>query len=161
MEAKEIVEALTYKTNTKWFRGTNTGEGAAYFSLTRKKFIKPRAHWGARTEFYYTLFPGRYLYLSWSYWNKQDPPHVIIVSLVEVKEKDGKLVEENKKAAMWRISRNYAFINPILQDFFAARPGYHGWPHLSFDKVYSESDVAELLQYIENDYEFTEGEEHE
>lgn len=33
------------------------------------------------------MFPGRYLYLSWSYWNKQDPPHVIIVSLVEVKEK--------------------------------------------------------------------------
>ncbi|MEM0106513.1 MAG: hypothetical protein QXX81_08300 [Zestosphaera sp.] len=161
MEAKDVMEALTYKTKAEWFRGNNTGEGAAYFSLTKKKFIRPQIHWGARTEFYYSLFPGRYLYLSWDFWNKQSPPNTIIVELVEIAERDGRAEERTLKKAKWKVWGDYTFTNPILQDFFNARPGYHGWPHLSFDKVYSESDVAELLKYVERNYEFTEGEEHE
>ncbi|MGB9614950.1 MAG: hypothetical protein ACPL3B_05580 [Fervidobacterium sp.] len=141
-----------------WFRGTNTGSGTALFSIKNKKFIKPpEIYWGANTTFNYTLLPGKYLKLEWEYWSKKEPSHTIVAKVIKIDEKG----EECIAAAEWRVSKNYVFANPILRDFFDARPEYHCRPNINFTKVYDEKDVQELLQLTQQGFTFTEGQETE
>ncbi|MEM1522892.1 MAG: hypothetical protein QXU69_07690 [Thermofilaceae archaeon] len=147
---------------TSWFRGTNTGHGEAIFSIKNKKFVKPRAKWKAKTEFTYKLLPGHYLYFSWKYWNRNDPPHEIAVDYVRLeKGENNRPTFKTLGRTTFKITKDYKFTNPILQDFFDGRPDYHGWPHIPFDKVYEEKDVRELIELALKRYEFVEGEEHE
>ncbi|MEM1928996.1 MAG: hypothetical protein QXH81_03415 [Thermofilaceae archaeon] len=142
----------------EWFRGTNTGYGAAFFSLLHRKFIKPRIWWGVITRLFYRLHPGTYLMLCWSYWNKNDPPHTITVRLVRL-EKGAKMSCEG--VATIRVYDGFSFANPILLDFFKAIPCYHGRPVLDFKKIYDEYAVKELIDLAKENFEYVEGEENE
>jgi hypothetical protein len=37
---------------------------------------------------------------------------------------------------------------PQLLDFYNAKPSYHGYPALNFEKVYSEEENKMLLEFI-------------
>lgn len=149
------VKLCEYK--TEWFRGTNTGHGEAIFSIKRRKFVKPTVYWGAVTKFYYTLLRGRYIRLRWSWWNKREPEHRIYVAIIDI---DGDKVETIREGA-FAVNSNYDFENEILSDFFNARPSYHGRPAIDFNKVYTEEQVKQLIEFAENAIKIVEGQEYE
>jgi hypothetical protein len=152
-----------YEAKTEWGMWTNTGSGGAYFSIKQRKFIKPFVEWGADTTFKYKLLPGKYILLIWSYWSRDDPPHTIQASLVQIQpSKYGGLEQKTLATSRWNITRNFKFSNEILDDFFNFRVrSYHGTPSPKFSKVYPQEQVDQLIQLIESRINFTEGEEVE
>jgi hypothetical protein len=152
-----------YITEYEWGRWTNTGCGGAYFSIKQRKFIRPFVKWGANTYFKYKLLPGKYILLIWAYWSRDDPPHVIDASLVQIQPSPyGGLEQKTLASSKWNISKDYKFENEILNDFFSFRvTSYHGTPSPNFDKIYSQEQVDQLLELIQKQIVFTEGEEME
>ena len=153
MSEKELV-----RVSYTWFRGTNTGHYSALFSIRKRKFIKPRIHWGCNGYYEYYVYPGTYVLLEWSYWNKEEPPHTVTASLIKI-SKDGNV--EVLKKAEYAVHDSSELPNEVLRDFLSARPGYHGSPHLDFTKVYPEEVVKDLLERIEKEEHMVAGVEHE
>jgi hypothetical protein len=50
---------------------------------------------------------------------------------------------------------------PQVWDFFEARPRYHRYPSLNFEKTYTEEENNKLVEFVMAQKSITEGEEHE
>lgn len=157
-----MLQTQTVEYTTSYRGTTNIVTLSLLFSVKNRKFIKGYIK-GTRVSgtIHYRIFPGKYLELSYFYWTKEDPPHRITIELIEVSDK-------TKTLKMTKILfYNPEFITverfgPIISDFFSDRPRYHNArPSAStFEKVYSESDVQQLLKLLETPL-YVEGEEND
>jgi hypothetical protein len=149
-----------------WYQGTsNITKLAAVYSVKRRKFVKG-FYRGSRThgEILYRLLPGTYIFFEYFGWWRNDPPRELTVTLFRI-ERD----EEGfrRRTIALRTIRFYRpeFLSslgiPQLVDFFEARPHYHSFPSLNFDRVYTEEDNERLLKFISEGKEVVEGEENE
>jgi hypothetical protein len=143
-------------------RFTNTGRLYLFYSLKNRKFIKgyvKKVGW----EILYRLTPGMYIRMSWEYWNKQDPPHVITVYLGKLECQGNNAVFRFESAAQIKFY-NAEFLIQFpeqIRDLYMWRPGYHGVPSVNFDKIYSEEEHRRLIEFIRSNKLIIEGEENE
>jgi hypothetical protein len=113
------------------------------FSLKQLKFIKP--YEVKRLEISYYVYEGYYLKISSSgRWGDQPMGWVVSTIRAYIDER-GLYKYEVLSATEWltpwaRKSRTV----PILCDI--SNPGYHSYPEVDYNKIYSKSDVAILLK---------------
>jgi len=142
----------------------------ALYSIKRRKFVKGfYAGNRVRGDIRYRIYPGRYIIFHYHSWWQQDPPRQLQLHLVDINKK-----EETKAIASVTVIASVAlefykpeylgnFGIPHLVDFYDAVPGYHSYPGINFEKVYSEEENEKLLRFIlsNNKKVIREGEEHE
>lgn len=132
-------------------RYTNTGETTVLFSIKNKKFIKPFLTDKGKT-YIYKIYQGKYIMLSWKFWAKQNPPHTITLQLIHILSNNNiKILEETS----FIVTKDYVFNNQILNDFFSARPEYHNAPSIDFNKIYTEEEVKQILDFLQKSNEKT------
>lgn len=138
-----------YGVTEYWFKGTNTGHGAVWVSIRKRKLIRPhKAYWGCRTRLQYLLTRGIYIRVDWEYWNKEDPPHSFVVALVRIRWAGSERGWEEIIISSGTVyaSINHPPKNPVLADLFGGRPQYHCPPELDFNKQYSREDIQWLIR---------------
>jgi len=130
------------------------------YSPKNRKFIKGYLRGGAgKGEIIYKLYPGIYIYFFYFSWSKCDPPREVKIELLKI-EKQG---EQTLSKAVIKFY-NSDFLKsfpPQLLDFYQAKPSYHGYPKLNFNKIYTEQENEMLLKLISGGGEITEGAEHD
>jgi hypothetical protein len=149
-----------------WYQGTsNITRLAAVYSVKKRKFVKGY-YKGSRThgEILYRLLPGTYVFFEYFGWWRNDPPRELTVSLFRIEKSDEGFRRVTVVTARIRFY-NAEFLTglgiPQLVDFFEARPHYHRYPSLNFEKVYSEEENEKLLSFVMSRKEIVEDEEHE
>jgi hypothetical protein len=149
-----------------WQGTTNITSLRALYSVKRRKFIKGY-YQGSRPhgEILYRVLPGTYVVFDYHGWWKLDPPRRLRVEKVYIgKEGEERVVKSLAAVEIKFYSKDGEFLKqfpPQVLDFFEARPGYHSYPSLSFEKVYSEEENQALLELLERGGEHVEGAEHE
>jgi hypothetical protein len=147
------------------YQGTsNIHKLRALYSMKKRKFIKGfyagnRVHGDIR----YKVFPGRYIVFYYHSWWQNDPPRQLQLSLVDIKDKDKTNIIAWVRLEFYKPEVLSSFNLPQLTDFYDAVPGYHSYPRINFEKVYSEEDNDKLIRFIldNNKKIIREGEEHE
>ena len=149
-----------------WYQGTsNITKLAAVYSVKKRKFIKG-FYKGSRThgDILYRLLPGTYVFFEYLGWWRKDPPRELTITLFKI-EKDAEgfrrvtIAKTEIKFYKEEFIKNLGI--PQIWDFFDARPHYHSYPSLNFDKIYSEEENEKLLSFVMSKRELVEGEEHE
>jgi len=141
---------------------TNTYTMHLLFSLKKRKFVKPALK--GDLKFHYLVYEGVYLYFV--AYGKYGEPMTILCGLARVVE-DGYWKGEGtvvwlKKCTIYARKEEVGKVsNELIRDVISARPGYHRYPPIDFDKVYDERTVNEVLELInqERDVYFIEVEE--
>ena len=131
---------------------TNSGFTSTYqmhllFSLVKRKFIKPvRA---LDLSFYYRVLEGRYLFFACSgRWSEPMRIKAAVVTVQPSAWESGKIKEE-KWCHIYADKEHIDRVpNELVRDVVMARPGYHRYPRIDFDKIYSEETVKEVLDLI-------------
>jgi len=141
---------------------TNTGRLNLFYSLKNRKFIKgyvKKVGW----EILYRLTPGMYIRLTWDYWTKDDPPNTITAYLGRIICKENNAVFESESITQIKFySADFLKQFPEqIRDLYNGRPGYHGTPHIDFNKIYSEQEHQSLIELIKSGKLIIEGEENE
>jgi hypothetical protein len=149
-----------------WYQGTsNITKLAAVYSIKRRKFVKG-FYRGSRThgDILYKLLPGTYVWFEYLGWWRNDPPRELTVELFRiVRDNEG----FKRKTVARTTIRFYKpeFLKslnlPQILDFFEARPHYHSYPSLNFEKVYTEEENERLISFVSARREIVEGEEHD
>jgi len=147
-----------------YYQGTtNVRRLSLLYSLKNRKFIKGYIKGSSSNgDIIYKVYPGRYLRVSYNYWNLADPPKKVEVELIQVRE-DGSV----KTLKEVRIEfYDPEFLNrfpPQLKDLYERRPRYHTKPHLIplFEKSYNQEENDRLLALLDGPNVVREGEEHE
>jgi hypothetical protein len=158
MSEQKMSEQLEWRGS---YQGTsNITALRALYSIKNRKFIKGYldGHRG-KGEIIYRLYPGTYIYLFYFGWNKSDPPHELKAELLRL-EKQGEQVLAKVVIKFYKpeFLKNFP---PQLLDFYNAKPSYHGYPAINFNKVYSEEENKALLDFVNQNKEFLEGAEYE
>jgi len=149
-----------------WYQGTsNITKLAAIYSVKRRKFVKGY-YKGSRThgEILYKLLPGTYVWFEYFGWWRKDPPRELTVTLFKIVKDEEGFRRVTVASASIRFYKD-EFLRSLgiqqLVDFFEARPHYHSYPGLDFEKVYSEEENNRLIEFVMSKKEVVEGEEHE
>jgi len=135
-----------------------------FFSLKKRKFIKPSQRIGDRVSGNYTyrLYPGIYVLIGYRKASNEQPPRSITAQLINIDNNCnvnyGKAVVITFENFEWLDKQD---IPQMLKDIANWAPNYHSLPSPDFDKIYSEEDVQKLLDMIEKELTISEGEEHE
>jgi len=149
-----------------WYQGTsNVTKLAAVYSIKRRKFVKGY-YKGSRThgDILYKLLPGTYIFFEYLGWWHNDPPREIVVTLFRITRTEEGFKRERIASSIIRFYKEdfpKGLGIPQIVDFFEARPYYHSFPTLNFDKVYTEEENEKLLNFVMARREIVEGEEHE
>jgi len=142
---------------------TNVRRLSLLYSLKNRKFIKGYVD-GTSThgDIIYRVYPGRYLKISYNYWNKDDPPKRLEIELIQVKEDGSVKILKETRIEFYDESFLDRFPSQ-LRDLYERRPHYHAKPYLQplFEKVYSEEENSMLLSLLDKANVIREGEEHE
>jgi len=149
-----------------WYQGTsNITRLAAVYSTKKRKFVKGY-YKGSRThgDILYKLLPGTYVFFEYFGWWRNDPPREIVATLFRIVRTEEGFRRETIASSVVRFYKE-EFLRglgiPQLVDFFEARPCYHCFPTLNFDKVYTEEENNRLIEFVMAKKEVIEGEEHE
>jgi hypothetical protein len=149
-----------------WQGTTNITHLRVLYSVKRRKFIKGY-YQGSRPhgEILYRVLPGTYVVFDYHGWWRNDPPRQLRVEMIKLeKEGEERIVKSLGGVTIRFYSKDGEFLKqfpPQIMDFFNARPGYHSYPSLNFEKVYSEEENQALLELLERGGEYVEGAEHE
>ena len=151
-----------------YYQGTtNIRRLAAYYSIKNRKFIRGYLG-GSRVSgsILYRLYEGVYVKFDGEYWTKNDPPNEVQICIVRISCPGEEVSSEIEACAVvkYRSSswlRQNPEIPPQLIDFDAALPGYHRYPAINFDKIYTEEDHKRLIEFIKAGKYIVEGEENE
>jgi len=149
-----------------WYQGTsNVTRLAAVYSVKKRKFVKGY-YKGSRThgDVLYRLLPGTYIFFEYLGWWRNDPPRELTVRLFRiVKDAEG-FKRVTIASACIRFYKDEFLKSlgiPQLTDFYEARPYYHSFPTLNFDKVYTEEENNKLIEFVMERKELVEGAERE
>ena len=149
-----------------WYQSTsNITRLAAVYSVKRRKFVKGYIK-GDRVygDILYKLLPGTYVFFEYFGWWRNDPPREIVATLFRIVRTEEGFRRETIASSVVRFYKE-EFLRglgiPQLVDFFEARPCYHCFPTLNFDKVYTEEENNRLIEFVMAKKEVIEGEEHE
>jgi hypothetical protein len=149
-----------------WYQGTsNITKLAAVYSVKNRKFVKGFIK-GSRThgEIHYRLFPGTYIWFEYFGWWRNDPPRELTVALFKIVRTDEglrRVLIASSTVKFYKPEFVASLGIPQLIDFFEARPHYHSYPTLNFNKVYSEEENKKLLDFVLSKRKVVEGEEHD
>jgi hypothetical protein len=150
-----------------WQGTTNITYLRALYSIKRRKFIKG-FYEGSRPhgDIVYKVLPGTYVVFDYHGWWKLDPPRKITVEMVKLERgEEGSARSQRLASVVIKFySKDGEFLKqfpPQIIDFFNARPGYHSYPSLNFEKVYSEEEERALEELLRRGGEYVEGAEHE
>ncbi len=113
------------------------------FSLKKRKFIKP--WWQKKLQIEYHIYPGNYILIH-SNGYLHDEPMKWSVAIVNIQPRIRGLAEYTVISSVswqtpWRQEERTV---AILKDIDS--PGYHGYPRVDYNKIYSEQEVSELLK---------------
>ncbi len=116
---------------------------AVLFSIKKRKFIKP--YWKKHQQLEYHVFPGSYILIK-SRGYLHDEPMTWTVSVIYVKPKTNNTDKYDVLSSVtWQTPWDQKQITvPILKDIDT--PGYHGYPKMDYNKVYSQAEIDELLK---------------
>jgi hypothetical protein len=146
------------------YQGTsNIHKLRALYSMKKRKFIKG-FYKGNRVKggIFYRVYPGRYIVFYYHSWWQNDPPREMQLSLVNINSEKTEMIAW-VRLEFYKPEFLSSFNLPQLTDFYDAVPGYHSYPSLNFEKIYSEDENNKLLKFIldNNKKTIREGEEHE
>ncbi len=113
------------------------------FSLKKKKFVKP--WWKKSQQLEYHIYPGVYLLIS-SRGYIHDESMKWSVAIIKVEAKTPGLSRYGViSSTTWETpSKQEEITIPILRDIDT--PGYHGYPKVDYNKIYSQQEIDELLK---------------
>jgi len=138
------------KITVEWkCRKWQEGSGTLYFSLLKRKFIKPyiRTHaWGEGSTLHYTLFPGKYIKFSFTKTAHNDYSYTVSHIMLDRNGKEHVLAEK-KVSYEEKFGENGLLYKPILQEFFNAVVIGKG-PAIYYGRVFKEEEVRWLLEWI-------------
>lgn len=158
----------------EWYRRHFYGQGALYFSIKKRRFIRPieisRIPFVDGPNFKFVLPRGHYLHFKWMYFDptyhhlkeKREMAYNIRATYVKLgldTNENGHIFLNDKwlGRACWNVNKSYKFDNPILDDFLNTTiDKYHGDPNVEwiFHKVYSEEDVNQIINFAKSNYRF-------
>jgi hypothetical protein len=143
-----------------WQGTSNITSLRVLYSIKNRKFIKGY-YKGCRGkgEIIYRLLPGTYIYFFYFGWGKTDPPNEIKAEILRLSEQGLQTI--SKAIIKFYNSSFLQNFPPQLLDLYKAKPSYHGYPTISFDKIYSFEENNALIELINRAGEYIEGDEHE
>jgi hypothetical protein len=143
-----------------WQGTSNITSLIALYSIKNRKFIKGYLKgYAGKGEIIYRILPGTYVYFFYFGWSKNDPPREVEVELLQISQQGKQTLA--KVVVKFYNGEFLKQFPPQLFDFYKAIPPYHGYPSLNFEKVYAEEENNTLIEFIKNQGEYIEGEEHE
>jgi len=140
-----------------FYQGTTNIKGLSkvYFSIRKKKFVKPARRLGDRVSGWwkYMLLTGYYFRVSYDEWNKRNPAIKLRVEMVEVREEEVKVLKwcefagENRDEVMEVVKK---FEVPMIEDIIGSVPGYHVPPDIVglSKKIYRDCEVWNLFELV-------------
>jgi hypothetical protein len=146
------------------YQGTsNIHKLRALYSIKKGKFIHGFYRGNrVRGDIIYRVYPGRYIVFYYHSWWQNDPPRQLQLSLVNINKEKTEIVAW-VRLEFYEPEYLGSFNLPQLTDFYDAVPGYHSYPSIDFEKVYSEEENDKLIRFIigNNSKVIRQEEEHE